>query len=410
MKIFVQYLRTAWYNILQNKGYAVFCFAGTALTFIFVVLVIQLVYIFAGNYPPMTNADRIVRLDTFKDAEGNEIRGEIRYTETNAFLESLKDFDHISLYHYNYISVMANGALHPAQTGFVNADFWKVFDFDFRYGRPFTREECAARKPAAIITENMSRSLFNTENGTGKTVTFQGNDYEVTGVVANISYFSNPTETECTVWVPYVFDKFIPNATYKYTMDVLVPPSMPVEAAKEEISKSVRYHFENRNVKADFPPRKIKTLKESTATGERDMFRYGGMTALFLFLLIPALNILSLGSAYTNGRAEEIALRRTFGASRLSSFLQIMTENFLLVAAGSVAGLLMSMPAVRLIQRIVMEGSVMENVSLVGQIDYAVVFAGVLPAMFVFSLLSGGLPAYLISKRNIALVLKGGSK
>jgi ABC-type antimicrobial peptide transport system permease subunit len=168
--------------------------------------------------------------------------------------------------------------------------------------------------------------------------------------------------------------------------------------------------FENKNIEVDFSPQKTKTLEEVMATKERDLFRYGSMTALLLFLLIPALNILSLGSAYTNNRAEEIAIRRTFGANRLSSFLQIMTENFLLVTAGSLVGLLLSIPSITLLQRIITGGSVMVNISVVGQIDYAVIIVGVLPAMFVFSLLSGGLPAYLISKRNIALVLKGGSK
>ncbi|MDR2139032.1 MAG: ABC transporter permease [Tannerella sp.] len=406
MKIIIQYVKTARYNILHDKGYAIFSFAGTALTFIFVVLVLQLVYIFTASYPPMTNAERIIRLESFEDTDGKQIGGEIRYTATNAFLENLKGFDYISLYHNNYIGVMVNGHLHATWTGFVNADFWKVYDFEFLYGRPFTEEECSNRRPVAVITEKMSQSYFNTKNGVGQKITFQGNEYETVGIVKNISYYSTPTD-ECTVWVPCVFNKFIPNGTFRYRIDVLVPPSMSMHDARENISKAVLYYFENKNIRVDFPPQKVKTLKESLTTEEKDMFQYGSMVALCLFLLIPALNILSLGNAHTNNRSEEIAIRRAFGAGRLSSFLQIMTENFLVVAAGSVAGLLLAMPAMKTVQRIIMGDSVMENLSLVGHIDYAVVIAGVLPAMIVFSLLSGGLPAYLISKRNIAHVLKG---
>jgi ABC-type antimicrobial peptide transport system permease subunit len=407
-KIIIQYLKTAWYHILKNKAYALFCVAGTSLTFIFVVLVLQLVYIFTGNYPPITRADRIIRLDNFQDTEGKNI-GAIQSTEANAFIEGLKDFDCISFYHTNYINVVSNGHLYPAWTGFVNADFWQMYDFNFLYGRPFTREECAGRRPVAVITEDMSRSYFHTENGLGQTVMFQSKDYEVVGVVKNISYFATPTEM-CTVWVPYVFDKFIPNRTYTYTIDVLAPPSMSMNESKDRVSKAVQYHFENKNIKVDFPPQKIKTLKSALATNESALFQYGSIIAIFLFLLVPAINILSLGSANTNNRAEEIAIRKTLGSGRWSSFLQIMTENFLLVVSGSVIGLLLSMPAMKLIQQTVMGGSVVEHLPLVGQIDYTVIFVGVLPAMLVFSLLSGGLPAYLISKRNIAYVLKGGSK
>jgi ABC-type antimicrobial peptide transport system permease subunit len=255
----------------------------------------------------------------------------------------------------------------------------------------------------------MSQLYFNTKNGLGKTFTFQGNEYKTVGVVKNLSLFSTPTG-QCTVWVPYIFNKFIPNGAYKYTIDVLAPPSMSMNEAKESVSRAVHYYFENKNIKVDFPPQKVKALKEFQTTNERDMFQYGGMVALFLFLLIPALNILSLGSAHTNNRLEEIAIRRAFGAGRLSSFLQIMTENFLLVVAGSIAGLLLAVPVMKMVQQMIMGDSVTKNISLVGQIDYVVIFVGVLPAMFVFSLLSGGLPAYLISKRNIAQTLKGGSK
>jgi ABC-type antimicrobial peptide transport system permease subunit len=406
--VIIQYLKTAWYNIRHNKGYAVFCTAGTALTFIFVVLVLQMVYIFTVNYPPMTNADRIIRLESFQDTEGKILEGEIRYTSTNAFLENLKEFSHVSFFHQNLVNVIVEGQLYPAWTTFANADFWKIYDFDFLYGRPFTSEECTTRRPVAVITEDMSRSFFQTKNSTGKKITFQSNEYEIIGVVRNISYFSTPVG-ESTVWVPHVFDKFIPNGTYTYTIDMLVPPSMSMDESTERISRAVNYYFENKNIRVDFPPQKAKTVKE-TLTKEGDMFQYGSVVAFVLFLLIPALNILSLSRAHTNNRAGEIAIQRAFGASRLQSFLQIMTENFLLVAVGSITGLLLAMPAMNTVQQLITGDSVMENISITGQIDYGVIFAGVLPSMFVFSLLSGGVPAYLISKRNIAHVLKGGTK
>jgi ABC-type antimicrobial peptide transport system permease subunit len=405
-----QYLQSVRYSILHDKGYALFCVGGTALTFIFIVLILQLIHIFAGNYPPMTSADRIIRLEYFQDTKGKEIWG-IRNTEINAFSEALKKegFDCVSLYHQNAINVLANGYSHTSGTGFVSADFWKMYTFKFLYGKPFSKEDIINRKPAAVLTEATSRSYFNTANSVGKKITFQGNEYEVAGTVENVSMFSTPADV-CSVWVPYVFNKFIPNGSYSYTVDVLVPPAMPVSSARESISGVVNYYFEHRNIKMDFPPQKVKTMKESMTAEEGKMFQYGGITALFLFLLIPALNILSLGNAHTNNRAEEIAIRRTFGAGRLSSFLQIMMENLLLTVAGSVIGLLLAIPAVSMIQQTVMGDSVFGDISLVRHIDCAVILTGVLPAMLVFSLLSGGLPAYLISKRNITHVLKGGSK
>ena len=399
-----------------NKLYALFCIVSTALTFIFVTLILQLIRVNSVNYPPMTNADKIIRLESFQDIEGKRLGG-IRSFEVNTFLESLKDFESVSLYHQNAINIVVNSRQHPAIVAFVNADFWKIFDFEFLYGRPFSKEDCTNRKTAVVITESVSQSYFSTGNSVGKKIWFQQREYEIIGIVKDPSSFATPTDIS-TVWAPYVFDKFIPNGSYTYTVDVLTPPIMSLNESKEKVAKAVSYYFENKNRKVDFPPQKIQTMNLSTKTDtdegmfqkDRSLFQYGGMAALFLFLLIPALNILSFGIANTSNRAEEIAVRKTFGASRMSSFFLIITENLILTVIGAIIGLIFAVPFMNMIQANIMQGSFMKNLSLVSGIDYGVIFIGVLPAAIIFSLLSGGIPAYLISKRPIAQVLKGGSK
>jgi ABC-type antimicrobial peptide transport system permease subunit len=409
MKKFTGYLRPAFYNLLQNKMYALFCILSTALAFIFVTLILQLIRVNTGNYPPMTNADRIIRLESFRDSEGKGIGG-IKSYEANSFLESMKDFEQVSLYHHNAINMMANGRLHFAMIAFVNADFWNVFDFEFLYGRPFSKEDCINRKTAIVITENVSDAIFNTKNSIGKKISFQQREYEIIGVVKEPSLFVSPTNM-CLVWAPYVFDKFIPDGSYTYTVDILTPPTMSVDESKEKTAKAVQQYFENKNVKVDFPAHRIKT-KNSSMMNEDDVnvFQSGGFIAMFLFLLIPALNILSFGIANTSNRAEEIAVRKTFGASRINSFFLIITENLILTIIGAIIGLILAVPVMNVIQANIMQGSFMENISLTSGIDYGVILAGILPAIIVFSLLSGGIPAYLISRRPIAQVLKGGSK
>ncbi|MDR1581873.1 MAG: ABC transporter permease [Prevotellaceae bacterium] len=402
-----QYIKLAWYNILRNKGYSFLCLLGTALAFIFITLILQLMRICASDYPPITNADRIIRLESFRDTEGNELGG-ISSFEINAFLESLNDFEQVSLYHQNGINIVANGHLHFSGVAFVNADFWKIFDFEFLYGRPFSKEDCTNRKTAVVITESMSHSYFNTGNSVGKKIEFQQREYEIIGIVKDLSIFVTPTDI-CTVWTPYVFDKFIPDGSYMYIVDVLVPPTMLVDEAKERTAKAVSHYFENRGKKVDFPPQKIQTMKSAMNT-DLNMFQYGGFIALFLFMLIPSLNILTLSNANTNNRAEEIAVRKTFGASRISSFFLIITENLILTTVGAIVGLTLAIPVISIIQENIMQGSFMGNISLISGIDYGVIFTGILPAVIVFSLLSGGISAYLIAKRPVAQVLKGGAK
>ncbi|MCD7973710.1 MAG: ABC transporter permease [Candidatus Azobacteroides sp.] len=251
MKKLIGYFQSILYNIKQNKLYALFYIGGTALTFIFVVLILQFIKIFITDYPPLNDADRIIRLDIFHNTEGRELR--IAHSEVNAFMENLKDFDGISLYHNNAINILVNEQVYSSMVGFVNADFWKIYTFKFMYGGPFTKEDCTHRKAVAVITEKTARSFFNTTNCIGKKFTFQRNEYEVTGVVNNFSFFSTPTDM-CTIWVPYVFDKFIPNGTYSFAVDIRMPKTENINISREKIFSAIQYYFQGKNEEIDLTP------------------------------------------------------------------------------------------------------------------------------------------------------------
>ncbi|MDR1668282.1 MAG: ABC transporter permease [Bacteroidales bacterium] len=408
MKKVINYLRPALYSIRQNKLYALFCIAGTALTFIFVALALQLVRICTDNYPPMVHADRTIRLpEYFTDSKGYGMK--IQPREMDAVLDNIKDYQYASLWHSEMINVLLREHLYNSMVGFVNADFWQINRFEFIAGRPFTKDDCTNRKKSVVVTEGIAQAYFNNKQCIGEKMSFQGNEYEVTGVVKRFSLLSSPSES-CGIWAPYVFNKFLPSSYEFYTVDILAPPEMPLNEMQEKITGAILQHFRQRNLTMNLLPEQLHTLQEDKAVrwgGE--LFRYGSGAIVFLLLLIPALNIVSLNMANTRNRAGEIALRKAFGASLLSSFMQIMTETLILVAAGAVTGVALATPVLDLIQQNIID-STLGNISLVAGIDYAVVFAGVTPAMLLFSLLSGGLPAYIISRRNISTVLKGGDK
>ncbi|MDR1227228.1 MAG: ABC transporter permease [Prevotellaceae bacterium] len=410
MKQLKQYLQSVWYNIRHNKLYALFCITGTALTFIFVALVLQLLHILISNYPPMSNADSIVRIPSyFQDVKGTSTDN-IGESETNAFRELLKDFEHVSISHDQSIRIFSNDISYHTYTSFANADFWRLYNFEFLHGRSFSEEDCMNRKNVIVISESLSHTMFKTKNSIGEKVFFQNNEYKVAGVVKDVSLLALPTQMPCDAYVPYVFNKWIPDGSYQYTIDLLAPTGMKMNEVKEKIAQAVQHHFEKKNKQVDFTPQKIQTLKEQQLSEKSDaMFKYGGISALFLFLLIPAINIFSITIANTNNQAEEIAVRRTFGASCFSSFTRMVTENLLLTFAGAFVGMALAIPTQDWIQQIIYADSIVQS-TLIAHVDYSVVLLGVLPAVIVFSLLSSGLPAWYISKCNIAQVLKGGVK
>ena len=136
---------------------------------------------------------------------------------------------------------------------------------------------------------------------------------------------------------------------------------------------------------------------------------YGVGGALVLLLLIPALNIVILSNAQSKSRAEEMAIKRAIGATRLSVFWQLLNENFILVTIGIVIGGILTIPAANIIQSFVLGNIMSDQTSLISRFDFSVLILQVLPLALLFVFLSGGIPAYLVSKKNISLSLRGGN-
>ncbi|MDR2410646.1 MAG: ABC transporter permease [Bacteroidales bacterium] len=409
MKI-IECLQTTFYNIKRNKGSAMFCIIGAVLTFIFISLIVQLGRIVSGDYPPASHANRTIRIEQITDEEGQNYGG-MPPQEINSFLDEIKEYEYSSIINTEGVILKANNRIRFSMVTFTNADFWKMNDFEFIYGSPFTQKDCDNRQKSAIITESLSQNVFNKKNSIGNKIEFQGNEYEIRGVVADFSPLSSPSGDVGT-WVPYVFNKFIPSGNNGYTVDVLFPPSMPVEQAKEKIATNLRYNLEKRGIKTKISAKNIPTLREvfSQNYSQNQLLKQSIWLVVLLLLVIPAINIVTLNIANTNNRSEEIAVRRAYGASRFSSFMLVLLENILLVVTGSIIGVLLAPYILSFIQQLIFDNFHMTGMPLLSGIDLVLIFIVIFPLTLVFSLLSGGLPAYFIVKRNIAEVLKGGSK
>jgi ABC-type antimicrobial peptide transport system permease subunit len=404
MKKLKHYFKVSLYSIIQNKGYAVFCILGTALTFIFVTFLIHLQITFNGDYPPTVNSSRTVTLSHFTDANGKNL-APMSLTEYKLLLEQIKNYESYSISNQfdDILNVEMNGNFFTSILAYANGEFWNMYSFKFISGRPFTEEECTNRKKCAVISKNLSKTRFHTTNSTGKKIEIRGEEFEIIGVVDNVPLFISPT-TAAEIWTPYVFNtKEIP-----YKLNILFPAQTNMRKAKETIAKTVKQFYETKNIKVDISEYTLKTEKEG---GTIDFMGVNLGVLIFIFILIPAMNIITLNMASAGGRAEEIAVRRTFGASRLSVFSLVLFENLLLAITGSVIGILLASPCMSFIQRSLFNELPMLNSStIMPGVDIVIVIKIIIPLIILFVFLFGGLPAWLTAKRDIADVLKGGMK
>lgn len=411
MKKLANYLKSALYSIGRNKAYAVFCILGTALTFVFVITVLQLARLLVSNDPPQVYADRTVRLDNiFRMTNGNTTG--VGNRSINSLLGLVKDYEEVALSHFEAINVSIGKSVVSAKVDFVNSGFWKINRFEFIAGAPFVADNATEGDAVAVVTEEMARKYFRGADPLGQTIELQHTLFRIVGVIRDFSLLSTGTDMGASVFVPMKFNKGIPSGDDTYYSVFLFPESMPVEKMKERVLEGTRFFFEQRNLDVVLTPKNVRTVKEIRINDfGGDLLVYGIGIVVFLLLLIPAVNIVTLSMANTDNQAAELAIRRAMGATKRATFLQTMTVNYLLVLTGALLGLLLAYPFIRIVNGVLHNATFDGGYLLSEGVSAKIILIYLLPLTVVFSLLSGGIPAYLVSKRNISEILKkGGSK
>lgn len=407
MKQLKLYIQSALYNIRHNPAYASFFIGGTALTFIFITIALQITNIIYNDTPPNTNHKRIVSVSCWgKDKKGLSIAYLHEAGITN-LMKYVKDYESYSFSQMQPMTLIVNEQMRSNIVYCVNADYWKVHQFNFLEGRPFTEKDY--HTPVLVITKKCAKLYFKNSSAINQKIEFQGNTFRVIGVVDDFSTLSLGNSS--SIWVPYTYNKFYPNCTNMYDLEILFSQKLTPEQMSRNVTNALRLNAKAQNREIDINDNMYTTdYLYKTEKMFNGILNYGIPIVIFLLLIIPAINIITLSTANITNRAEEIAVRRALGAEKTSAFFQSMTEYILLVFIGTSLGLLFVYPVFYLINNIFIELTPSVGLTLLPKLNVGVVLLGVLPLAILFSLLSGGLPAYLIAKKNIAHTLKGGSK
>ena len=131
---------------------------------------------------------------------------------------------------------------------------------------------------------------------------------------------------------------------------------------------------------------------------------------LMVLLIVPAINISGMTNARMQERVTEIAVRKAYGASRISIMVRLFLENLFTVFLGGILGYLFSCVFVWL-GRVWLFGSgevELSDISLDGGLLlHPALFVLVFGVCVVFNLLSVLIPVWMVTHRNIATTIKG---
>lgn len=356
------YLKQAWVMMKQNRLFTSIYVVGTGLSIALVMTLFIIFYVkFAPVYPEYNRNRTLVvstTQQTSKANAGNWSRNSgTSYGFTTNLLADLKHAEAVAAVLENWgenlmVSRIGTDSETEAVATYVNADFWRVFTFNFIAGLPFTLEDVEAKQTVAVISEGLAQQLFAHNSPVGEKFHMDGMELTVVGVVQNVSNATPVTAGD--LWLPITHN---PNAMDNPDMGLmgsvknylLAPTTSECDELRAEVLNRIEtYNQADKEYKHEFFGQPDIFWKSTFRTGSDNAdFGFwdllGDYFYIFLaFLIIPALNLSGMISNRMDSRMEEIGVRKAYGATNNQIVGQVLWENMLLTILGGLAGLLLS--------------------------------------------------------------------
>ena len=406
----------------QSKLFTFLSLFGISLTIMFVMIFSMTISRITSGSGPEKDLNKIVFCQRVKTKETHKGKKSEGYSVASVskrlceeHLKKTKSADIVSMYSGpNQWEFIFNGNYQKKLQNQTDAEYWRVFDYKFLQGRPYTDEEVINGANLAVITKSLKELLFgDTENVLGKTIKYTSMNLIVSGVV------EDPPKTDQNalgdLYFPYTilkggdFDDYI--GGYKVAFKSSNKQFKTIRNEVQDMVSRIDVADTTRAIFLSGPYTQLEKMMVGYGDPEdytlgNSLFKY--LMMALAFILLPAINLMALNFARIQERGEEIAVRKSFGAASKVLRGQFLFENILMTLAGGLIGIFLSYVVVALLgNSLTLSIDFMNNVPLSFSFDYKV-FAGTLIACLIFGLLSGFLPAVRLSRMNPAVYLKGG--
>ena len=426
-----QYITQALAQLRQHPIISAVSIIGTALAIFLIMLVVMMQQVKTAPFAPESNRDRFLHAKYLSIrnkswSEGGSSNGPMSEQTAKELYASLKTPEAVTIY---MCFTEATPVCLPGQPSKsvdkqeTDAQFWKVFDFQFIDGKPYDQATFDAGQSVAVITRSVARALFGTAKGvSGREFLLNHAPYRVAGVVEDVSTLANTAYAQ--LWIPYTSTQ-VGATTWTdghmgyMSCTILAKSRDDFDAIREESFRRLEeynklisedgWHIIHRNRPYD----QEKSTINQSANREFDVApenRRRLITYLIL-LIVPAINLSSMTQSRLRQRVSEIGVRRAFGSTRMEIMSQIIAENFIVTLLAGALGLMMSV-------MFAFAGSSMlfaqdystslappeVDASMLLQLD---TFLWAFFFCFVLNLLSSGLPAWRASRIGIVSAISG---
>ena len=369
--------------MLEEKLFTFIYIAGTAMAIAFTMVMAVVYYIKLAPIYPERNRARTVYFDVMHIEAENGGAGQTSFSQ-KAFEEWFLPSPNLEYCAPTLLAAGTGKAMGRCHTcvvrgkdeyidvvrNWTNADFFKIYEYDFVSGRPFTKQEVDGHESVCVISDALAERLFGKGvDAVGQMVSLENfNEARVVGVVRSGSQLTPDSYADFIV--PYTLVDFYGGSPYQgiFSIVATVKDDEHLQALKTELDGvAARIQQTNPDICSNFgfgegvkmkmvltrnmATHPMHVLRAENRDGEFEepsgwqLFRhYAGI--LFVLLFVPALNLCGIVAGRMERRSAEMAVRKTFGARRSTLLHQVVWENLVMTTIGGIIGLVLAWLAI----------------------------------------------------------------
>ncbi|HVW95077.1 MAG TPA: ABC transporter permease [Mucilaginibacter sp.] len=417
------YIKTAFRNLLKNKGFTFINVFGLALGLATCLLIIFFVFDELSYDRFNVNADRIYRVDNNIKFGGNENVYAVSPAPTAAAMKAdFPEIEKVARFRNNGGNQVKKGKQNIVEARMVYADnsIFDIFTLPMING---SKENALTEPHTVVITEKIARKYFNSTNVVGQTLTFNDSTlFKITAVLKDIpkqSHFNfdfflampGLEESKENAWLSNNFNTYVllkKGADIK-KLEAKMPEFM-IRHAGPQLESMIHLSFKEFEKAGNyyrlsfFPLKDIhlysNAVAELDANGDIKYVYIFSAVAIFI-LLIACVNFMNLSTARSSNRAKEVGVRKVLGSPRKHLIAQFLTESILVTLFATVIAILAAWLFLPVFNN--MSG---KELVITGQI-ISWLLPTLLILIIVIGCLAGSYPALYLSAFNPIEVLKG---
>jgi putative ABC transport system permease protein len=419
------YLKLAFKVFLRRKFFTAVSLFGISFTLVVLTVAIAVFDHAVAPLAPETRQDRTLGVYFARMSGSNMVwQSEPGYLLLDRCARGLPGVERTAIFSavqtsFSYV----NGRRITSRLKRTDAEFWRILEFRFLEGGPYTAEDVDAARFVAVISAASRSRFFGDGPAVGRSLEVDGQRFRVVGVVPDVPEIREVPAAE--IWAPLTTSKI---DTYRRE---LMGGYMAILLARSAADfPAIKAEFRDRLRRLEMPdPKNFDHIAAAAQTrleraadilvagsparqligtddgGESHLGRFfaaAGLLAL-LFMLLPTVNLVNLNVSRILERASEIGVRKAFGATAGTLVGQFVLENVLLTLIGGLLGF-------------VLAAAVLQGLTQSGLVAYAhfalngrVFLCGLLLAI-AFGVLSGSYPAWRMARLHPVQALGGGAR